>query len=54
MSETRMGDVPLKSDDGQKFDRGSALSIFRSDRREDLVALGCALLIALAVYLGLV
>ena len=33
------------------FDRGSALSIFSSDRMEDVVALICALLIALFVYL---
>ncbi len=33
------------------FDRGSALTIFSSDRMEDIVALVCALLIALAVYL---
>ena len=35
----------------QKFDRGSALSIFSSDRREDLMALILALLIALFVFL---
>ena len=35
----------------QKFDRGSALSIFNSDRREDLMALIFALLIALFIYL---
>ena len=33
------------------FDRGSALSIFSSDRKEDLMALICSLLIALFVYL---
>lgn len=33
------------------FDRGSALSIFGSDRKEDLIALACAMSIALAVYL---
>lgn len=32
------------------FDRGSALSIFGSDRREDFMALGFALVIAFAVY----
>ena len=37
--------------DESNFDRGSALSIFSSDRMEDLVALICALLIALFVYL---
>lgn len=33
------------------FDRGSALSIFGSDRKEDLMALLCAMSIALGVYL---
>ncbi len=33
-----------------KFDRGSALSIFGSDRREDFMALAFSLIIALAVY----
>jgi hypothetical protein len=35
----------------EKFDRGSALTIFRNDRAEDFVALGLALAIALLVYL---
>ena len=35
----------------KKFDRGSALSIFGSDRREDFMALVFALVIAFAVYL---
>ena len=34
-----------------KFDRGSALTIFKSDRVEDLAALVLALVIALLVYL---
>jgi hypothetical protein len=38
------------SDQEAKFDRGSALSIFSSDRREDLMALGFALAIAFGVY----
>jgi hypothetical protein len=33
-----------------KFDRGSALSIFGSDRREDFMALVFALIIAFSVY----
>lgn len=33
------------------FDRGSALTIFKSDRHEDLTALALALAIALLVYL---
>ena len=34
-----------------KFDRGTALTIFGSDRHEDLMALVISLLIALLVYL---
>ena len=34
-----------------KFDRGSALTIFKSDRHEDLAALVLAFTIALLVYL---
>lgn len=37
--------------DEEQFDRGSALSIFSSDRMEDVMALACSLLIALLVYL---
>jgi len=33
-----------------KYDRGSALSIFGSDRREDFMALVFALVIAFAVF----
>lgn len=33
-----------------KFHRGSALSIFGSDRREDFMALALALVIAFGVY----
>ena len=33
-----------------KFDRGSALTIFRNDRAEDLVALGLSLAIAVLIY----
>lgn len=35
---------------GFRYHRGSALSIFRSDRREDIAALICAALIAVGVY----
>jgi hypothetical protein len=34
-----------------KFDRGTALTIFGSDRREDLWALILSLVIALLVYM---
>ena len=33
-----------------KFDRGSALTVFKSDRYEDMVALVLSLVIALLVY----
>ncbi len=39
------------SEEQPKFNRGSALTIFTSDRREDTMALVFALLIALGVYL---
>lgn len=35
----------------QKFERGSSLSIFTSDRKEDFFALALALTIALGVVL---
>jgi len=35
----------------EKFDRGTALTIFKSDRAEDLVALAISLVIALLIYL---
>lgn len=35
-----------------KFDRGSALSIFGSDRREDMMALVLALILAFSIYLA--
>lgn len=34
----------------EKFDRGSVLSIFGSDRIEDFIALAFALIIAVGVY----
>jgi hypothetical protein len=34
-----------------KFDRGSALTVFRSDRHEDFMALLLSLAIALLVYI---
>jgi hypothetical protein len=37
--------------EGFRYHRGSALSIFRSDRYEDFVALACALVIAFGVYI---
>lgn len=43
-------DIDLQVEKGLKFHRGSALTIFSSDRREDFVALALSLLIALGVY----
>jgi hypothetical protein len=43
-------DIDLQTEAGAKFHRGSALSIFGSDRREDFIALVCAMLIAFGVY----
>ncbi len=39
-----------EQEEDAKFDRGSSLSIFASDRYEDFTALLFALLIALGVY----
>lgn len=50
MTDPHSQDIDLQEEAGAKFHRGSALSIFSSDRREDLVALGLSLLIALGVY----
>ncbi len=40
------------SEEEKKYDRGSALSIFGSDRKEDFMALVFALIIAFAVYVA--
>jgi len=44
-------DIDLQEEAGAKLHRGSALSIFHSDRAEDFIALLCAMLIALGVYI---
>lgn len=44
-------DIDLQEEAGAEFHRGSALSIFESDRAEDFMALLFAMLIALGVYL---
>lgn len=51
MTDPRSQDIDLQQEAGAKFHRGSALSIFKSDRREDIIALILALAIALGVYL---
>ena len=50
MSDPHSQDIDLQEEAGAKFHRGSALSIFASDRREDFVALILAMLIAMGVY----
>ncbi len=44
-------DTDRQEEAGTKFHRGSSLSIFVSDRREDFTALFFALAIALGVYI---
>ncbi len=51
MSSHDSQNIDLQEEAGAKFHRGSALSIFASDRREDFIALICAMLIALGVYI---
>ncbi len=41
----------LQEEESAWFDRGSSLSIFQGDRREDFTALFFAGLVALGVYL---
>ncbi len=43
-------DIDLQHEAGATFHRGSALSLFKSDRLEDFLALIFALAIALFVY----
>lgn len=50
MTDQNSQDIDLQEEAGATFHRGSALSIFLSDRREDFIALLFALLIALGVY----
>jgi hypothetical protein len=45
-------DIDLQEEAGARFHRGSALSIFHTDRAEDFIALLCAMLIALGVYIA--
>ncbi len=50
MSEDNSQNIDLQTEGEATFHRGSALSIFSSDRHEDLIALACALMVALGVY----
>ncbi len=49
MSEDHNQDSDVQ-EEGAKFKRGSALSIFANDRHEDFMALLFALLVALGVF----
>jgi len=51
MIDKKSQDIDIQEEGGFRYHRGSALSIFGSDRREDIVALVLALLIAIGVYL---
>jgi hypothetical protein len=51
MTNKESQDIDIREKDGFRYHRGSALSIFGSDRREDLVALLLSILIAAGVYL---
>jgi len=51
MTNKTSQNIDIQEVGGFKFHRGTALSIFGSDRREDLLALLLSLLIAIGVYL---
>ncbi len=51
MSNKDSENIDIREEQGFRYHRGSALSIFANDRREDFMALGFALLIALLVYI---
>lgn len=52
MIDKKSQDIDLQTTgNGFKYHRGSALSIFKTDRYEDFIALACALVIAFAVYM---
>ena len=51
MSDPKSQDIDLQEEGPLKFHRGSALTIFGTDRREDFAALVLSISIALGVYL---
>ncbi|MCK4710706.1 MAG: hypothetical protein KAU21_18980 [Gammaproteobacteria bacterium] len=51
MTDKKSQDIDIQEVGGFRFHRGSALSLFGSDRREDLLALMLSLFIAIGVYL---
>lgn len=50
MSNNDSQNIDIQEEGGFRFHRGSALSIFGSDRLEDVVALLLSLIIAIGVY----
>lgn len=51
MTDKKSQNIDLQTtENGFRYHRGSALSIFKSDRYEDFVALACALVIAIGVF----
>jgi hypothetical protein len=52
MSKQSSEDSGKQEAAGEKFNRGSTLSVFHSDRTEDFMALFFALAVALGVYLA--
>ncbi len=51
MTDKESQDIDIQEVGGFRFHRGSALSMFGSDRREDILALVLSLFIAIGVYL---
>lgn len=51
MTDKESQDIDIREEGGFRFHRGSALSMFGSDRKEDLMALVLSVFIALGVYL---
>jgi hypothetical protein len=51
MTNQKSQDIDINvTETGFRYHRGSALSIFKSDRTEDVIALVCALAIALGIW----
>ena len=50
-TDAKSQNIDLQKEGKLKFHRGTALTIFASDRHEDVMALAISLLIALGTYL---
>jgi len=52
MTDQKSQNIDIRvTETGFRYHRGSALSIFKSDRHEDFIALACALVITLGVFI---